>query len=327
MALMPSLGRTIQASVGQRPARNGRDDQNVIIELLTGISSDNGGPTSQLPPATSGPESDFRLVNSIFNFQRRMVSRGLLLARHADGRVDPNGNTLRLLNQFTDSDGGGGLLIPVDPRPAPPAGPAQKGPGFLQSMFGNMTRRATNLEISGTGTIGGSLFEGGFIAGSMSIADVRFAGVREKLSFAGVGLSLGPLPFGVEIAPSSFPSFGSRIQAGPRTTKTVLDVSELTGVCVIIGASINPGIPAGSNASTILFNVGSNRSLRTLSVDLLNSIGPNVAINFTLDAFNTCRAFGSTTGVFAGVSVGVSLMEVIMKSNGPPIRPDPAGFR
>jgi hypothetical protein len=189
-------------------------------------------------------------------------------------------------------------------------------------MFGKMTRRPTNLEISGTGTIGGSLFEGGFIAGSMSIADIRFAGVREKLSFAGLGLSLGPLPFGVEIAPSAFPSFGSRIQAGPRTVNTVLDVSDLTGVCVIIGASINPGVAAGANASTILFNVGSNRSLRTLAADLLNSVGPNVAINFTLDAFNTCRAFGSTTGVFAGGSVGVSLMEVAMKSDGPPIRPD-----
>ena len=322
---MPSLGRTIQGAVGQRPASNRRDDQNVIIELLAGISSDNGGPTSQLPPATAGPESDFRLVNAIFNFQRRMVSRGLLPARSADGRVDPNGHTLILLNQFTGADGGGGLLIPIDPKPAP-AAPPQKGRGFLQSLFGRLIPRPTNLEISGTATISGSLFEGGFIAGSMSIADIRFAGVREKLDFAGVGLSLGPLPFGVEIAPSSFPSFGSRIHAGPRTVKTVLDVSDLTGVCVIIGASINPGIPAGSNASTILFNVGSNRSLRTLAVDLLNSVGPNVAINFTLDAFNTCRALGSTTGVFAGASVGVSLMEVVMKSNGPPIRPDPFVF-
>jgi len=324
---MPSLGKTIQASVGQRPAGNGRNDQNVIIDLLANITPDNGGPGSQLPPATSGPEADFRLVNAIFNFQRKMVSRGLLIARNADGRVDVNGNTLRLLNQFTGSDsGGGGLLIPIDPKPAPGA-PPQKGRGFLQSLFGRMTPRPTNLTIAGSGTISGSLFEGGFIAGSMNIADNRFAGVREKLDFAGVGLSLGPLPFGVEIAPSSFPSFGSRIQAGPRTAQTVLDVSELTGVCVIIGASVNPGAPAGSNASTILFNVGSNRSLRTISLDLLNSLGPNVAINFTLDAINTCRAFGSTTGVFAGVSVGVSMMEVVMRSNGPPIRPDPDVFR
>lgn len=323
---MPSLSRTIQAAVGQRPARNGRDDQNVIIDLLAGISSGNGGPTSQLPPATGGPEADFRLVNAIFNFQRTMVARGLLPARSADGRVDPNGHTLPLLNRFTGTDGGGGLLIPIDPKP-PPAAPPQKGPGFLQSLFSRLTPRPTNLEISGTATVSGSLFEGGFTTGSMNIADNRFAGVREKLEFAGVGLSLGPLPFGVEIAPSSFPSFGSRIQAGPRTLKTVLDVSELTGVCVIIGASVNPGVPAGSNASTILFNVGTNRSLRTLSADLLVALGPNVAINFTVDAFNTCRAWGSTTGVFAGASVGVSLMEVVMKSNGPPIRPDPSIFR
>ncbi len=323
---MPSFGKTIQASVGQRPAGNGRNDQNVIIDLLSNIIPDNGGPTSQLPPATGGPEADFRLVNAIFNFQRTMVARGLLPARSADGRVDPNGHTLPLLNQFTGVDGGGGLLIPIDPKPAP-AAPPEKGPGFLRSLFGRMTPRPTNLEISGTATVSGSLFEGGFTTGSMNIADNRFAGVREKLEFAGAGLSLGPLPFGVEIAPSSFPSFGSRIQAGPRTTKTVLDVSELTGVCVIIGASVNPGVPAGSNASTILFNVGTNRSLRTLSADLLVSLGPNVAINFTVDAFNTCRAWGSTTGVFAGASVGVSLMEVVMKSNGPPIRPDPSVFR
>jgi len=67
---MPSFGKTIQSSVGQRPAGNGRNDQNVIIDLLSNIIPDNGGPTSQLPPATGGPEADFRLVNAIFNFQR-----------------------------------------------------------------------------------------------------------------------------------------------------------------------------------------------------------------------------------------------------------------
>ncbi len=87
-------------------------------------------------------------------------------------------------------------------------------------------------------------------------------------------------------------------------------------VGVSAGAPTGGALPAaaqganGINGTTILFNIGSNRSLRTLVPDLLNSLSPNVAISFLTDAINTCKAFGSTIGGFKGVSIGVSLMEV-----------------
>lgn len=76
----------------------------------------------------------------------------------------------------------------------------------------------------------------------------------------------------------------------------------------MVGASAGSGL--GGNATSFLFNVGSNRSLKTLAVDILNSLGPNSAINFLNDSINTCKAFASTAGMFSGTSVGVSLMEV-----------------
>ncbi len=321
---MPSILDTIAEAVGNRPAKNRPSDQAIVIDLLSRVAPTNGGPTSPLPPVTPGPVADFRLVNAIFNFQREMSSRGRIQARFADGRVDPSGKTIKLLNEFANLPRGGGLLIPTDPpRPpqAPPAAP-KKDAGFLKSMFSEMRPRPTNLEISGSGSISASLFVGGLVTGNLSIADVRIGGVRNRMNFLGGGLSFGPLPFGVEIAPSSFPSMGSRIHAGLRTTTTTLDLSELTGFCLIIGASVNPGIPAGTNASTILFNIGANRSLDTLAIDLLSNSGPNSAVNFTMDAVRTCRAFASTIGVFAGVSVGVSMMQVFMSLK-PEIRKDP----
>ncbi len=321
---MPSLIETIEASVGSKPAKNRASDQEIVIGLLSRVAPENGGPTSPLPPATSGPIADFRLVNAIFNFQREMSSRGRIQARFTDGRVDPAGKTIKLLNEFATLPGGGGLLIPTDPpRPPQPApGPPKKDAGFLKSVFSELRPRPTNLEISGSGSISVSLFEGGAISGNLSVADVRVGGVRNRLDFLGAGLSLGPLPFGVEIAPSSFPSMGSRIHAGPRTKSTTLDLSELTGPCLIIGASVNPGIPAGSNASTIFFNIGANRTLTDLALQLGLGSAQNVAVQFTLDAARTCRAFASTIGVFAGASVGLSVMQVFMSLK-PEIRKDP----
>ena len=323
---MPSILDTIADAVGNRPAKNRPSDQAIVIDLLSRVAPTDGGPSSPLPPVTPGPVADFRLVNAIFNFQREMSSRGRIQARFADGRVDPSGKTIKLLNEFANLPRGGGLLIPTDPPPPPQAPPAppKKDAGFLKSMFSAMQPRPTNLEISGSGSVSASLFEGGVISGNLSIADVRIGGVRNRMDFLGAGLSLGPLPFGVEVAPSSFPSMGSKIHAGLRTKTTTLDLSELTGFCLIIGASasVNPAIPAGANASTILFNIGANRSLDTLAIDLLSNSGPNSAINFTMDAVRTCRAFASTIGVFAGVSVGVSMMQVFMSLK-PEIRKDP----
>jgi hypothetical protein len=310
--------------VGNQPALNRTSDQIVILNLLASISPQNGGPTGPLPPPTGGGQADFRLVNAIFNFQRQMSSMGLMSRSKNDGRVDPNGTTLGLMNKFAGFGGGGGQspnLPPSPPQPPPPLpAPPKKGAGFLQSLFVKMAPRPTNLKIAGTGSVSLSAGEFGVANGFMSISDTRKPGKVVSLNMIGGGLSLGPIPFGVEIAPASLPSLGSQIHAGPRTQKTTLEIQELLGVCVLVGVSAGAptggGLPAaaqganGVNGTTILFNIGSNRSLRTLGVDLFNSLNPNVAISFLTDAINTCKAFGSTIGGFRGLSIGVSLIEV-----------------
>lgn len=316
---MPSSDQRINSAVGNKPARNAVDDQIVILTLLASISPQNGGPTGPLPPPIAGGTADFRLVNAIFNFQRQMSSFGLMSRSKNDARVDPNGTTLRLMNKFAGfkGGGGGGQTPNRPPLPPPTTPPTQitKGRGFLQPLFSQLSPRPTNWKIAGTGSVSLSLAEFGVVNGFMSLSDARKPSPI-SLNMIGGGLSLGPIPFGVEIAPGSFPSLGSQIHAGPRTKTTTLELEELLGVCVLIGASGSPVPGGGGNASTFLFSVGSNRSLSTLKFDILNAVHPNAVIGFLNDSFHSCRAWGSTVGAFAGVSLGVSLMEVkLFKDN------------
>lgn len=189
---MPSFDQQIGSAVGKQPALNSVKDQTVILNLLTTISPDNGGPTSSLPPPIAGGQADFRLVNAIFNFQRLMVSKGLMPQRNADARVDPHGATLRLMNRFAgvNGGGGGGRLIPIDPpliqpnRPTPP----QKGPGFLQSLFAKMSPRPTNWKLTGSGSVSISAAEFGIVNGFISVSDSRKPGQTISLNMIGGGL-------------------------------------------------------------------------------------------------------------------------------------------
>ena len=325
---MPSIGIAsgIALAVGQQPARNRKQDQDVVTDLLIRVPPQDGG-RADLPPTTPGPIADFRLVNAIFQFQLVMVGRGFMPRRFADGRVDPNGTTIKLLNRFAEPERrGGGLVIPIDPpQPVPPAPAPRKGAGFLQPLFTAMTPRPTNLQIAGTGSVAISVAEIGAVNGKMQVEDITIGPPVFKLKFRGAGLSLGPLPFGVEIAPSNFPSQSSRIHAGPRTKSTKMTTDDLKGFCLMIGASVNPAIPFGSNATTIMFNIGRNRSLELKFVieDALSALDPNRATAFVMDSFRTCQAWGNTIGVFFGASVGVSLMEVLLEDDGGNIRPDP----
>ncbi|MEP7366022.1 MAG: hypothetical protein ABI972_22420 [Acidobacteriota bacterium] len=319
---MPSQGLT--GAVGRRPAPNRQADQELVTDLLLRVPDEDGGADS-LPGAGPGPNASFELINAIVRFQSVMASRSLMSRTFVDGRVDTFGKTIKLLERFAQSRrGGGGLIIPIDPpTPVPPAPPAKKGPGFLGSLFQKLQARATNLQIAGGSSFSASLLEFGSITGDLDIANRNNVGSVTRIGFAGAGLSLGPLPFGVEIAPSDMPSVGSRISAGPRTEGTTLTIDDLLGFSLMIGISAGPG--GGGNATAILFNIGRNRSLKTAAQDILNAINPNAATSFVIDAFNTCKAFGTTAGIFSGLSVGVSLMEVLVdRASGPPnILPDP----
>lgn len=317
---MPSSG--LSGAVGKRPAPNRKDDQDLVTELLLRVPNEDGGATG-LPEPGPGPNASFQLINAITKFQSVMASRGLMSRTFVDGRVDVTGKTIQLLERFAVPRRGGGLIIPIDPpRPVPPAPPSKKGPGFLASLFQKMQSRPTNLQITGGSAFSASIAEFGSVTGDLDITNTNNVGSLLRIGFAGAGLSLGPLPFGVEIAPADMPSKGSRIHAGPRTESTVMTINDLVGFALLIG--ISAGAAAGGNATAFLFNIGRNRSLKTAAQDLLNAINPNAATSFVIDAFNTCKAFGTTAGLFSGLSVGVSLMEVLVERQGnPDIRPDP----
>lgn len=88
--------KTIRAAVGRFPARNNPDDQDVVIALLQAVPPADGGPTG---PIFSGPfpgQASPTLTAAISRFQ-------IAHFRHSDGRVDPGGPTLALLNKKTNN--------------------------------------------------------------------------------------------------------------------------------------------------------------------------------------------------------------------------------
>ncbi len=106
---------SIKAAVGisgGRQRTNNVDDQNVIMDLLTQANRDPERLVFEAP--RQGLCSPF-LHQRILKFQRDYSRFGL----GADGSVDPNGATLRLLNQLAS----GSPPTPVGPAPGPKPGP------------------------------------------------------------------------------------------------------------------------------------------------------------------------------------------------------------
>lgn len=295
---------------------NSAEDQQKVIGLLAEIPKNEGGRKgSWTPNPLAGPNGNCPkfLADAIWQFQAFWKDSGLF--KNIDGVVDPGGNTLRHMNHLVFGKGGG-RVMPIDPKP--------KGAGFLQVLFSKMAPRPTNWRIEKSSTISLSFAEFGFADGTMVVSNKLNPGSAVPLLLNGAGLSLGPAPAGIEITPSSFPSMGSppfnEIHAGPRTRSTTLPLDDLLGMCLMIGASVST-VGAGANATTLLFNIGANRSLKTLPRDLFNSMnGPS---GFLLDAFNSCRGFANVAGTFAGLSIGVSVIEVYLRRAAPDIRPDP----
>jgi hypothetical protein len=229
--------------------------------------------------------------------------------------VDPGGKTLGLLNRFAAIGRPNKGFIPT-----PPAPPKREG-SFLKDLIGRMAPRPTNLKIAGMGTVSMSAGPLGASAGQIPVADTTPpTRPPTSLKMAGIGLSIGLDEAGFEGPAQGFPSWGSQIHAGPRTHSTRLRIEDLLGLCVI--CSLSGGVKYGINFTTILFNVASNRSIRTLPADTFTLMlgGPN---GFLMDALNTCKAFGSSVGMFSGISNGVSLIEGVMIDSYDRIKPGP----
>ncbi len=88
------MARSISASVGLGGV-NRKDDSVTIQELLNKVPPDRGGPVPLL--AVDGLPWQ-KTVAAIKNFQRASVA-----IKNPDGCVDPNGPTLKALNEIEDS--------------------------------------------------------------------------------------------------------------------------------------------------------------------------------------------------------------------------------
>ena len=308
-AQMAAGGVKIASAVGKQPAANLPNDQTSVIDLLSRIPLAEGGPSGSLPNPTSGGQADYRLVNAIYNFQLQMASKGLLPKSYCDGRVDPGGKTIALLNQFATARGREGKLIPTDPK--------RKKITFLAELAARLPSRPINWKLVGTASISGGYGPVGAMVGSMKLAPTNPPGPTEPLHMAGFGLNFGPeaIPGGIEFAPSNFPSLGSQLFAGPRTKGNTLSFEELLGPCLILGISC--AVQFGSNASVILFSTGANRSLSHLPGDFLGSLSG--AQNFVMDSFASCKAFACSAGIITGLSVGLSMIGAVVKAERRPL--------
>lgn len=102
-------GVSISAAVGKQPAPNHHVDLFKVVKLLRSVPTNQGGPTSEmgdLEAAIILNNSLGPLIDAITRFQNFNFGK-------ADGRVDPGGKTLALLNQKTN----GGTKPPVIPTP------------------------------------------------------------------------------------------------------------------------------------------------------------------------------------------------------------------
>jgi len=105
---LPPGPKRIQSAVGRNGANSGGDIL-VVKHLLNNVPAPSGGPATVILQRTTLNE----LITHIENFQRRQSG-------FADGRVDPEGTTLKRLRTF-------------DPSPL--------GPAFVPEVGGGLKRR------------------------------------------------------------------------------------------------------------------------------------------------------------------------------------------
>lgn len=276
--------KTIGSAVGRQPALNSVKDQQTIITLLHRILPQDGGTGTILPPPTVNGQATRESIAAIVKFQNQNVP-----PKFRDGRVDPHGFTLGKLNELARS------VFPVDPFPFPvdpidppkPPPPPLPPPPPTPAVIRAFGFSATNFSIAGNASMS-------FSVGPTGAALARFFieqdGDPEQhlFDFAGVTLGKGPFPLGLNIAPSSFPSTGSRILA----RRAMPNRNDLKGATSIIAASSNFGLPGGGSVALVLF--GTN----------VNVAGGNISV---VSALRSADAFGVAAGIFVGLDVGASV--------------------
>ncbi len=274
--------KTIGSAVGRQPALNSVKDQQTIITLLHRILPQDGGTGTILPLPTANGQATGEVIAAIVKFQNQNVP-----PKFRDGRVDPHGFTLGKLNELARS------VFPVDPFPFPvdpidppkPLPPPLPPPPPTPAVIRALGFSATNFSIAGNASIS---FSFGPTGGALARFFIEQDGDPEQhlFDFAGVTLGKGPFPLGLNIAPSSFPSTGSRIMS----RRAMPNRNDLKGATSIIAASSNFGLPGGGSVALVLFGT--------------NVTGGNISM---MSALRSAGAFGVAAGIFVGLDVGASV--------------------
>ena len=299
----PTTGEALSGPVGLRgkvsQVKNANADQQAVIDLLTAISSADGGKKEVWgAPPLAGPTGQCPrfLADAIWEFQDFWRSRGVF--HNIDGVVDPGGNTYKQMINLA-RHGGGGRVIPIDPP--------NKGDGLLSALIGMLSPRRSNLTIADvqigiahSATAGMLNFE--VVAGNIGVSDATWPGPPRRVTIRGVGAS-----WGKQISSSAIaPAVDRQIHVGPGNRQQ-LGVHDLAGKCLLVNAFSGK---AGYSTTTIFFNIGPQLSLKNLN----NDYAMESPIRVLRDATHSCSGFATVASSFTGGGGSVSLIEGLARA-------------
>jgi hypothetical protein len=267
----------ILSSVG-RNASNRLPDTKVIQSMLNFIDPKLGGPTTAL--RVDGMVGA-KTVRAISAFQDRQLG-------FSDGVISPKGQTLKsLANAFA------------------PSGSA--APKIL--TFPTLVKRS-GWSIKTSGGFDFSLGALGGVAGRVVVNEDAKPTVDRKLNFAGAGLSVGPMPIGLDFSSVSAPGSGTRI-VSPPGTKVPVSFADLAGPALIVSGG--GSFALGGSASLVVFGVSISQFLAFQTGSFL-LLGP-AGISPLLPAILASKGVGVTFGGQAGIpNIGVSIYGVVVRA-------------
>jgi hypothetical protein len=163
--------KSIGSAVGKQPALNSMRDQQTVRDLLMRILPEDGGPNYIIPNPDSPGAVSAELQKAITVFQQKNVPTWF-----QDGRVDPNGMTIRKLNELARN------FFPVDPLVFPKDDPVVVPPETGTPKTTLFYIRMIGSVSGGEGLVGDLLF--------FEIWDST-NNLSAKYKYAGAGLGVG----------------------------------------------------------------------------------------------------------------------------------------
>jgi hypothetical protein len=257
-------------------------DVKTVVELLNNIGADRGG-TREAPILTSS--SARTLHDAIFRFQMKQNGLGRLPLLSGDGHVDPGDKTIVRLNQEASPPvGPDNPPVHILPAPVPVVPPGVAPPASTAWHIVN------SKSLSLSGLIAGAAFL------NMDLTHDSEPSQIFEVNFIGGGVSLGPLPAGVEFSTSNNATVG-RVFPGQGVTSD-FGIETLLGPACVFGGSIAAPQPgAGGGFAVICFNANALAILALLTAGA--AIGGSGMVGLALK-------HSKAVGVMAGTSQGVN---------------------